>query len=69
LAPLSWFARKPLPATNEWGNKDVPGLIGGFRESPQSWRELILDLKRRGAEGSTQAGGSRGGHGVPGRLA
>ena len=31
---------------DEWGNKDVPGLIDGFRESTQSWRELLLDLKR-----------------------
>ena len=35
---------------DEWGNKDVPGLIDGFRESTQSWRELLLDLKRRGLE-------------------
>jgi transposase-like protein len=33
---------------DEWGNKDVLGLIDGFRESTQSWRELLLDLKRRG---------------------
>ena len=31
---------------DEWGNKDVPGLIYGFRESTQSWRELLLDPKR-----------------------
>ena len=35
---------------DEWGNKDVLGLIDGFRESIQSWRELLLDLKRRGLE-------------------
>jgi putative transposase len=35
---------------DEWGNKDVLGLIDGFRESTQSWRELMLDLKRRGLE-------------------
>ena len=33
-----------------WGNKDVLGLTCGFRESTQSWRELRLDLKRRGLE-------------------
>ena len=33
---------------DEWGNKDVLGLIDGFRESTQSWRELLLDLKHRG---------------------
>ena len=35
---------------DEWGNKDVLGLIDGFRESTRSWRELLLDLKRRGLE-------------------
>jgi transposase-like protein len=35
---------------DEWSNKDVLGLIDGFRESTQSWRELMLDLKRRGLE-------------------
>ena len=35
---------------DEWGNKDVLGLIDGFRESTQSWREMLLDLKRRGLE-------------------
>lgn len=34
----------------EWGNNDVLGVIDGFRESTQSWRELLLDLKRRGLE-------------------
>jgi len=35
---------------DEWGNKDVLGLIDGFRKSTQSWRKLLLDLKRRGLE-------------------
>ena len=35
---------------DEWGNKDVLGLIDGFRESTQSWRERLLDLKRRGLD-------------------
>ena len=35
---------------DEWGNKDVLDLIDGFREGTQSWRELLLDLKRRGLE-------------------
>jgi len=30
------------------GNKDVVGLSDGYRESSQSWLELLLDLKRRG---------------------
>lgn len=35
---------------DEWGNKDVLGLIDGLRESTQSWLELLVDLKRRGLE-------------------
>ena len=34
----------------EWGNKDILGLVDGYRESTQSWRELLLDIKRRGLE-------------------
>ena len=41
---------------DEWGNKDVLGLIAGFRESTQSWREL-LNLNRRSAK--RNAGGWR----------
>jgi len=33
---------------DEWGNKDILGLVDGYRESRQSWHELLLDLKRRG---------------------
>jgi len=33
---------------DEWGNKDILGLVDGYRESSQSWKELLLDLKRRG---------------------
>ena len=33
---------------DEWGNKDILGLVDGYRESSQSWRGLLLDLKRRG---------------------
>ncbi len=32
------------------GNKDIVGLVDGYRESAQSWKELLLDLKRRGLE-------------------
>ncbi|PIL22209.1 hypothetical protein P775_00350 [Puniceibacterium antarcticum] len=39
---------------DEWGNKDVLGLIDGFRESTQSWRELLWDLKRRGLEAAPE---------------
>src|SRR4030095_1579223 len=30
------------------GRKELVGLTDGVRESAQSWRELLLDLKRRG---------------------
>jgi transposase-like protein len=30
------------------GSKELVGLTDGVRESAQSWRELLLDLKRRG---------------------
>ena len=33
---------------DEIGNKNVVGLSDGYRESSQSWLELLLDLKRRG---------------------
>jgi putative transposase len=36
-----------IAATPE-GKKELVGLLDGVRESAQSWRELLLDLKRRG---------------------
>ena len=33
---------------DEAGNKELVGLWDGFRESEQSWSELLLDLKSRG---------------------
>jgi putative transposase len=30
------------------GKKELVGLTDGVRESPRSWKELLLDLKRRG---------------------
>jgi transposase-like protein len=30
------------------GNKEIVGIQDGYRESEQSWRELLLDLKARG---------------------
>ena len=36
-----------IGATPE-GKKELVGLIDGVRESAQSWKELLLDLKRRG---------------------
>lgn len=37
-------------AADALGNKDIVGLMDGYRESAQSWRELLLDLKHRGLE-------------------
>lgn len=37
-------------AADALGNKDIVGLIDGYRESAQSWRELLRDLKHRGLE-------------------
>src|SRR5215211_6461674 len=36
-----------IGATPE-GRKELVGFTDGLRESAQSWRELLLDLKRRG---------------------
>ncbi len=38
-----------IGATPE-GKKELVALSDGFRESEQSWKELLLDLKRRGLE-------------------
>jgi transposase-like protein len=35
---------------DEQGNKELVGLIDGFRESKDSWLELLQDLKLRGLE-------------------
>jgi transposase-like protein len=35
---------------DERGHKDIIGMVDGYRESAQSWKELLLDLKRRGLE-------------------
>ena len=37
-----------LIGADEWSRKEVLGLADGYRESTRSWRELLLDLKRRG---------------------
>jgi putative transposase len=34
--------------SDEKGNKELVGIWDGYRESEQSWKELLLDLKRRG---------------------
>jgi putative transposase len=35
---------------DEQGRKELVGLSDGYRESEQSWRELLLDLRQRGLE-------------------
>ena len=47
-----------IGATPE-GKKELVGLIDGVRESAQSWRELLLDLKRRGLAIGARARGRR----------
>ena len=32
------------------GKKELLGVLDGYRESEQSWRELLVDLKKRGLE-------------------
>ncbi len=33
---------------DQWGRKELLAIDDGYRESAQSWRELLLELKRRG---------------------
>ena len=35
---------------DSFGNKELLAICDGFRESTQSWKELLLDLKSRGLE-------------------
>lgn len=37
-----------IVGADERGHKELVGLWDGYRESEQSWKELLLDLKRRG---------------------
>jgi transposase-like protein len=37
-----------IPGADEYGHKELLGMTDGFRESTQSWRELLFELKRRG---------------------
>ncbi len=36
-----------IMGTTPEGEKELVGLMDGVRENAQSWRELLLDLKRR----------------------
>jgi len=37
-----------IVGADEYGRKELLAMTDGFRESTESWRELLLDLKRRG---------------------
>lgn len=37
-----------IVGADEFGNKELVALEDGFRESEQSWKEVLLDLKNRG---------------------
>ena len=37
-----------IVGADEYGHKELLAMIDGFRESAESWRELLLDLRRRG---------------------
>ena len=37
-----------IVGADEFGNKELVTVQGGFRECEQSWREVLLDLKQRG---------------------
>ena len=39
-----------IMGADEQGNKELLALSDGYRESKASWREILLDLKRRGLE-------------------
>lgn len=37
-----------IVGADEYGRKELLAMTDGFRESTESWREVLLDLKRRG---------------------
>ena len=41
------------------GNKDIVGMVDGYRESAQSWKQLLLDLKRRSLDDRPRVGRRR----------
>ena len=47
------------------GKKELVGFIDGVRESAQSWRELLLDLKRRGLAVAPELAIADGALGLP----
>jgi transposase-like protein len=57
-----------IGATPE-GRKELIGFTDGYRESTQSWRELLLDLKARGLALAPSLATGDGGNGLLGRAA
>ena len=45
---------------DQWGRKELLAIADGYRESAQSWRDLLLDLKRRGLEVAPELAGVSG---------
>ena len=39
-----------LMGATQGGRKELVGILDGYRESEQSWRELLLELKNRGLQ-------------------
>ena len=54
---------------DEQGNKELVGLIDGFRESKDSWLELLQDLKQRGLAYSPELAIGDGSMGFWGAIA
>ena len=54
-----------IGATPE-GKKELVGFTDGMRESSQSWRDLLLDLKRRGLTTAPQIAVADGALGLEG---
>ena len=46
------WSRRPMHVGSDWrdagGREELLGLQTGMRESGQSWKELLVDLKARG---------------------
>ena len=45
---LSFDSMLVIIGADEYGDKDVLGIMDGFRENADSWRDLLRSLKKRG---------------------
>ena len=48
-----------IVGADEYGRKELLAMTDGFRESTESWREVLLDLKRRGLKQDPETGHRR----------